>query len=374
MLAPIRTLVGLRRGTTAALISGAVGVSALFAATPFLIPLIADRYGIAVGTAGLISSVQVAGFAATTFVAGRWWVPSRGKLVGAAAVGLVFDAASAVAGSFVMLLGLRLVAGAAAGVFTWLAWADAMRDPASMRRVSAVGPVTTLVGAPVLAWIGSRWGAEGLYWALAVSCVPVAAMIPTFEPVGKPGRRRMSPSRSNVVLLVALGVLTLAGSSLFVFVGAFGTSQVGLGAVAVAVGFSVNAGSGLMGARWRRRPRWSGPWLAGAALSASVLVAVPHPVAFFLGMFGWGFAFWMAVPGVLGSIADWSFVPDERVGDAQSIMAVGRALGPLVGSVLLGAGTSYGRLGLLAGGGLLLAAVLTAGVEVHRHGAEPPTG
>jgi predicted MFS family arabinose efflux permease len=336
-----------------------------------LIPLVADRYGVSLGTAGLISAAQVTGFALTTFVAGRWWQPSRSKLVAAALIGAAFDAASALSGSFALLLVFRLVAGAGAGVFTWLAWADAMRDQASMRRISGVGPVTVLLGAPVLAWIGSIGGAEGLYWAIAVTPLPVIFLRPALGLSAVPARRGMSPSRSNLVLLVALGVMTMASSALFVFIGGFATSKIGMGAVAVSLGFSVNAGAGLVAARWRRRPRFAWPWMLGITASASLLIMIENPVAYYVGMFGWGFAFWMAVPRVLTEVAEWSLAPDERVGDAQSIMAVGRAIGPVAGAVLVGAGT-FGPLGAFTGLGLGSAAVTVGLVERYRRDREAP--
>jgi predicted MFS family arabinose efflux permease len=343
----------------------------LFAATPFLIPLVADRYAVSVGTAGLISAAQVSAFAITTFVAGRWWRPSRSKLLWATLIGCFFDIASALTDSFGLLLTLRLVAGAGGGVLTWLAWADAMRDAAALRNISAVGPITVLVGAPVLGLIGGAWGTAGLYWALALILLPVLFLLPSFEPIERSERRRMSPSRSNVVLLVALGVLTMSGSALFIFTGAIAADGIGMGAVTVSLGFSINAGAGLLGARWRNRPQRAWPWMIGISLAASLLVAVQVEAVYFLAMMGWGFAFWMAVPRVLTAVAEWSLVPEERVGDAQSVMAVGRAVGPVVGAVLVGAGT-FGPLGVFAGVGLATAAITVGAVEHYRKQGTPP--
>lgn len=371
MFAPIRALLAPRRGAPVVLLVAAAAVSFLFAATPFLIPEVAERYGVAVGTAGFISAAQVTGFAVTTFVAGRWWRPSRSKLVVAALVGAGFNAASAMTESFPLLLGFRLGAGAAAGVFTWLAWAAAMRDVHSMRDIAAVGPVTVLVAAPLLAWVAAVGGDRAVYWVLAASPLP-AALFPA-KLVGASPRERsgMSPSRSNIVLLVALGALTMAGSALFVFLGALAQDEIGMGAVALSFGFSLNAMAGLAGARWRRRPRHAWPWMALTAVSAGSVVLVPNEIVFYVGLIGWGFAFWMAVPRVLGAVADWSFAPDERVGDAQSIMAVGRAIGPAIGGVLVGAG-AYGTLGAFAAIGLGSAALLVGLVERYRVDRDAP--
>ena len=181
----------------------------------------------------------------------------------------------------------------------------------------------------------------------------------------------MSPSRTNLVLLVALGLLTMAGSALFVFLGAFANLEIGLTAVALALGFSVNALAGLIAARLRRRPRYAWPWLVVTAVSATSIVLIPGPIVFYAGMFGWGFAFWMAVPRVLGRVAEWSLVPDERVGDAQSIMALGRAAGPAIGAALVGSG-EFGGLVAFAGAGLLSSAALAGSVEVYRRNRSGP--
>lgn len=351
--------------------AAASSVSLLFAATPFLIPLVAERYRVTLGAAGLISSAQVAGFAVSVFVAGRRLRPSRRVLVGAAVASVVLDAASAVTSTFALLLALRLAAGAAAGLFTWLAWADAMRADGSMRDIAAIGPLTVLVGAPLLAWIGSVGGDRALYAFLAFT--PLAATLIPVEIEGSPleERGRFSPSRSNLVLLGALGLLTMAGSAFFVFMGAFASAEVGLGEVALSLGFSVNALAGLVAARMRRRPVWAWPWMVGVTVSVVAIAMVPAPATFFAGMAGWGFCFWMSVPRLLNHVADWSFVPEERVGDAQGIMALGRSVGPAAASLLVGHG-HFGGLAVFTGVGLAGATGLVGAVEGYRSGRDGP--
>jgi hypothetical protein len=323
------------------------------------------------GTAGLISSVQVLGFAVSVFAAGRRLSPSRAALVVAALTGVACDSASALVVSFPALLGLRFAAGAAAGFLTWLAWADAMRSPRSMRDVAAVGPLTVLVAAPLLAWVASAGGDRAVYLLLAGSMVFPAIVPVQFSSEPMRGRRKMSPSRSNLVLLAGLGILTMAGSALFVFLGAFAKIEAGLTAVGLSIGFSVNALAGLIGARLRWRPQHAWPWLVLVSVSATSIVLFPGALAYYIGMFGWGFAFWMAVPTVLGRVAEWSLAPDERVGDAQSIMALGRAAGPSVAAVLVGSGR-FGGLAVFAGTGLLASAGVVGGVEMYRRGRPSP--
>jgi predicted MFS family arabinose efflux permease len=89
-------------------------------------------------------------------------------------------------------------------------------------------------------------------------------------------------------------------------------------------------------------------------------------------MFGWGLAFWISVPRVLGRVAEWSLAPEERVGDAQSVMALGRAGGPAIGAALVGPGHFEG-LAIFAGAGLLSTAGVVAAVERYRRGKTGPT-
>lgn len=362
-----------RRGAPVALLVAASSVSLLFAATPFLIPEVAERYGVALGTAGLISALQVGGFAVVTFVAGRWWRARRSLLVVAAVVGGLADLASAVGSHFGLLLALRFVAGAAAGVMTWLAWAEAMRSGPSMRDVAAVGPVSALLAAPLLGWLAAWGGDRAVYLLLGAATLPVTLLPVRIQPSERRRGAAMSPSRSNLVLIAGLGVLTMAGSSLFVFVGALADREIAMEAVAVSLGYSLNALTGLIGARRLPRPARSWPWMVVIVASAGTLVAVPNPVVFYLSMAAWGFAFWMAVPGVLGAIADWSLVADERTGDAQAVMALGRAVGPAVGGILVGAGR-FGPLGVFAALGMAVAAGMVGFVERYRTDRAGPVG
>lgn len=99
---------------------------------------------------------------------------------------------------------------------------------------------------------------------------------------------------------------------------------------------------------------------------------VPEAAVFVVGMTLWGFAFWIATPRVMSSIADWSPAPEDRVGDAQSAMAVGRAIGPAIGGLVLVSG-SFSDLAIWSVSGLLLSAVVVLLVDLYRRGKTSPT-
>lgn len=358
-------MLSVRPKATPALLVAAASIALHFAATPFLLPAISDRYGIALGTAGFISVSQVGGFTVANLVAGRRLRPRRTILVLAAIVGCAANAASALTIGFTFLLTMRAAAGIAAGMITWLAWTEAMRDTGALRDVAGVGPLTAFIGSPVVAWIVSVGDERAVFVVLAASTLPAAFMRTSFIDDPLPARRRMSPSRSNVLLLIALGVLAAAGSGLFIFAASIGQERFGLGSVAVSLAFSLNAASGLVATRRTARERSAPLWLGLIALCAGIVASGVNVVGFYVAMALWGLAFWMAVPLVLSHVAQWSLVPEERTGDAQAIMALGRVLGPAAGAALLGVG-SFGAVGIGSASGVAVSAVLVGGVDRYR--------
>jgi predicted MFS family arabinose efflux permease len=372
VFAPVRFLASIRPEASAGVLGGAGVVTAVFAATPFLIPEIATGFGIAVGTAGLVSTAQVGGFALASFLAGRLGRPSAVVLRAAIAVLVVTAAASAYAPSIPVLFGLRAVAGAGMGVITWVAWADATRFRKGVGDVAATGPIAATIVSPVLGWLAGIGSYRAVYLALAVISAAALAM-----PIEVEARPRVgglvSPSRSNRVLLLALALLTCFGSSVFVFGAAAGAQIAGLGPVAVSLGFSFNALAGVAATRRNARPGSGGWWMIGTAVSALAVSIVPNGVVFILAMGLWGYSFWMGLPEILRLIAARSLRPDERVGDAHSLMAVGRVAGPAVGGIALGDGR-FALLGIVGGSGLLAASLLVAVVERYRLLATPAVG
>jgi len=369
MFGPVRVVLALRKNPQLGSLGAIVAVSALFAATPFVIPAVALEYSVSIGRSGLLSAAQVGGFAVTALLAGRHLRTHRAYLIGGALATSALNLLSAFAPTFEILLVLRVLAGAAAGLLVWLAWSKAMQSSGALRDVASAGPVTVLVSAPILAYAAAEGGPSAVYILLAVISLP-PAVLPADYVGYRTKRSGLSPSRSNVVLLFALGMATLAGSSLFVFGGAIGIN-VGLSTFVVSLGFSGNALAGLIGARRTARDRPEAIWILGTAVCAALVAFGGNAVLFLVGITLWGFFFWMAIPTILRSIASWSLAPDERVGDAQSSMALGRALGPAIGSVLVAEG-SYGAVGAMAVVGLLVSAFTVLGVGIYRRDRLPP--
>lgn len=369
MFAPIRTLTAYTRESPAPLLASAAAVTVLFSATPFLIPAIADRFGVGRGDAGVMSMIQVGSFAIATLVLPRVLQPSGRLFRGSLVLLAIANVAAALAPSFPAVLSTRILSGAAAGLLTWIGWAAAMGSKRGMTAMSAVGPMTALVVAPVLGLL-VEWGDRVVFVVLAVAVLPVLVMpLPTIDRRPRPGER--SRSRSNRILLAALFLLTFAGAGLFVYEAVVAVDMLGMTPLTASLGFSLNAGAGFVGARLSTRHRRPGVWLASGGPAALLSVVGGSAAWFYIGMAWWGFAFWMGLPGVLEMLVARSLRPDERAGDAQALMAFGRSLGPGFGGLMVDGG-SLGALAVATGAGLALSGVIVVGVQEGRE-ALPPT-
>ena len=365
---PTRIAYSAGRDAPLALVGATAAVALMYAATPFLITPIAARYGVSEGAVGAVSVAQVGAFAAANFILPRLTKPSGRILRISAAVLLVLNLASAAPGIYAVLVGIRLVAGFAAGAITWLAWTSAMEERTSMAAVASTGPVSVLIGAPIMALVAGS-GDRALYLFLAVTTIPAVLFVA--QVTGERRRKGLvSRSRSNRVLLTALAVTTLFGSALFINEALVARDLHGLSGIAGSLAFSLNAAGGLVGARLSSRHRRPG-WMIVSIAPAAVMTVVGPPIFFFIGMTWWGFAFWMAIPGVLQMLSDRSLSPSERAGDAQGLMAVGRSIGPVLGGAFVDMG-SLVTLGVITAAGMATSGVMVVGVQEGREHL-PPT-
>lgn len=344
--------------------AGAAAVAATFAATPFLLPEVAQRLNIGIGVTGLLSTAQVGSFALASFFAGRLFRPRRRFHYGSLLLLTLATLGSVVAPNFGVLLGTRIVAGLGMGTITWIAWADATRFPRGMGDVAAVAPVTATIASPLLGWVTQTGGFRWVYAALCLVALLAVFLPVDFGDLPRIGRN-VSGSHSNRVLLAALLILSIGGSSVFVFSGATAEGVQGLSPVAVSWALSLNAIFGVFATRRSARRGSAWIWILATAASAVVIGTIENPWLFFVAMALWGFAFWMAVPAVLKLLADRSLNPSERMGDAQASMAAGRIFGPVVGGLALGLG-SFSGLSALGAGVMVVSACIVGGVEVYR--------
>jgi len=368
MQTPTRIAYGGRSGAPAGLIAATAAVTTMFVATPFLIPAIAARYDVTEGTVGVISVAQVGAFAAANFILPRLFRPSGRSLRLAAVAMLVLNVVSMMPSWFPVLVGLRVVAGGAAGAMTWLTWTNAMKRSSSMAAIASTGPLVALIAAPLMALAASQ-GDRVVYGVLALITIPTVFL---FVPLTGNRRARgvISGSKSNRLLLAILGALTFFGSALFINLAVVARDVHNLSPLTTSIAFSLNAAGGLLGARLSVKHVYPGWFML--TIGPAVLLTVMGPTfGFFLGMAWWGFAFWMAVPGILQMLVDRSLEPSERAGDGQGLMALGRALGPAMGGYFVDAG-GLTTLAVISGLGLTASGGVVIGVKQGRE-MLPPT-
>ncbi len=338
----------------------AVGFSTIvFGATPFLLELVTDEYGVSLVAASLIGVAQLSGFVVGSWGAGRVLQPRRRVFVAALTLALVANLVSAALPPFWLLVALRFFSGLALGLIAWFGWVQVFGEKKGMADIAVMGPLAGIAAGPLVAAF-SVGGASSVFLLLAG-----AAAIPLLLNRGTVDRganvekgERSAAVREAIIILVALGLFTLGGSAVFQYAVLIGTGKAGLSVGAVALIFSANAVAGIPSARWpwsRGRP---GLWFIVIGCCSLGLTGATNGVVFGISVVVWGFCFWMATPGVFSVLADRSVNPADRAGDAQAVMAIGRIFGPLLGASML---EPFGATALgVVGSGLMF----TAGVTV----------
>jgi predicted MFS family arabinose efflux permease len=366
MQAPLRLLRAARLDTSPGLLLATAVSTAVFIATPISLSSIAERFAVGPGTAGLFSAAQLGAFVLASWTAGRFMRPSAASF----RLGLVTlaaaNCASTLDSGFVLFVVLRGLSGFALGVITWLAWSQVFGDDERQGDIAVVGPIAGVIVSPVFGLLLESGGDRAVFGALGVAALVPLLLTPTFSDA--PEEERSSRSRAvpqAMALIAALTLLTLGGSAVFVFAGVTLIQEVGMSPGMLSLVFSANALASIPSARWRGPRPFAGLWLVVAALCAVSIGFVSEPWMAWPVLSVWGFAFWAGVPGLYSLLADRSASPAERAGDAQAAMAVGRAMGPLLGGAIVSA-ASFATLGIA--GGVLMASggAVALAVELRR--------
>lgn len=367
LLTPVRVVQTLRPQIAPGILTATAVSTVVFSATPFLIRGVASDQGVEVSTVAVISTAQLAGFSLATWAAGRFLRPRRRMLVLAVAIGVVANLASGWAPWFSFLVAARLVSGVSLGLIAWIAWAEVFGDDDKVGDVAVIGPLVGTVASPIIATVITRSGPDLLFYGLAaIYLVPLLFIGTThLDAAARPKHQRHRPTRAAAALLIALGMVTCGGSAVFLFVSVIGQDQVGLSPLVVSLAFSANALASVPSARYRGTRRLPGMWMGVTGAMAILICIVQQPAVFWIALAMWGFAFWMGVPGAFALLAERSRFPQERAGDAQSIMAAGRVVGPLIGGAMWA--ISPTALGIVGGGITVAAGVLMLYVEWRIH-------
>ena len=364
---PVRVLAAARPSVPAALLVAIASSTAVFTATPFLLSAVSEEYDVALSTAGWMSTAQLAGFVLASWIGGRFLRPVRSVFVIGAVIGVVANLGSAAAPTFELLAIMRFGSGISLGFAAWIAWQAAFGDTEKTGDVAVVGPLVGVVMAPLIAVVLESVGLTWLFVLLAViTATPLIwrRQVPTTDRL-RPHRTRHTPTRAARAILVALGAITLGGSSVFVYAAAIGEELDGLSPLTVSLLFSANALAAIPSARWTGRRGPAGVWFLATAVCALAIAGSRSGLVFGAALVGWGFVFFMGIPAAFTLLAERSSFPEERAGDAQAVMALGRVFGPIMGGSLIAAGSEV-TLGFAAAAVMSLGSFLLLYVDRQR--------
>jgi DHA1 family inner membrane transport protein len=328
---------------------------------------------VSLGASGWVSTAQLGGFVIGSWTAGRHLRPVRRVFITLALLGFVANLCAAAAPGLAVLGAARFAGGISLGLAAWFAWQDAFGDADKTSDVAVVGPLVGVVLPPVLAVLIDTLGVRSTFVVLAVialSPILFAGQVDVKDRL-RPHRTRHAATRASIAMLVALGLLTMGGSSVFVYAAAIGTEYNDLTPFAVSLAFSANALVAVPAARWKGRRGPAGAWYVATAVLAFLLPAVHIAPVFAFALVTWGFVFFMGMPAAFALLASRSRFPEERAGDAQAVMALGRVFGPLIGGAFIATGATT-TMGIAASSIMVAAAGLMLYIDRDRFRATPP--
>jgi DHA1 family inner membrane transport protein len=393
--APLET--GTRAGhfllAVLALAMGGFAIGTTEFVTMGLLPQVADGVGVSIPSAGhLISAYAlgvVIGAPVIAYFGARW--PRRGLLLALMAAYALFNALSAMATSYHLLMVGRFLDGLPHGVYFGVAslvaasMAPAGRQGRAVAMVMLGLSVANVVGVPAATWLGQHLGWRSAYWVVAGLALVTVAMVLAFVPAcpGDPeakGRRELGAFASLQVWLTLLaGAVGFGGMfAVYTYIAKTVTDVGGLGQAAVPV-FLLSFGLGMVAGTWLagELADWSVfRSLLGSALGSAVVmllfyVTAPHG--------------WWALPvpfliTTLGSVlvVNLQLRLMDVAGEAKTLGAamnhaslnVANALGAWLGGVVIAAGFGY-RSTALVGAALSVAGlgVLVWSALAHRRDA-----
>ena len=376
-----------------ALAMGGFAIGTTEFVTMGLLPQIAGGVDVSIPTGGHVISAYavgvVVGAPVLAFFGAKW--PRRGLLVALMAAYAVFNALSALASGYELLLVARFLDGLPHGAYFGVASlvAASLAPPGRAGRAVAMVmlglSVANVVGVPAATWLGQVLGWRAAYWAVAVLALVTMAMVAAFVPScpGDPtatGRRELSAfAKPQVWLTLIAGAIGFGGMfAVYSYIAPTVTDVGGLGESAVPV-FLLAFGLGMVAGTWIAGPL--ADWSIFRSLLASSLGLGVVLLAFAaLAPYGW----WALAPAFLVTVIGSVLVVSLQLrlmdvaGEAKTLGAamnhaslnLANALGAWLGGLVIAAGFGY-RSTALVGVALSVAGflVVIASALVHTRGA-----
>jgi MFS transporter, DHA1 family, inner membrane transport protein len=361
-----------------------------------LLPEISEGVGVSIPEAGHAISAYalgvVVGAPVLAFFGAKW--PRRGLLVVLMGAYAVFNALSAAATSFEMLVVARFLDGLPHGGYFGVASLVAASMVAPERRGRAFAwvllglPVANVVGVPAATVLGQHLGWRASYGLVAGLAALTMVLVLAFVPAcpGNPeatGRRELSAlAKPQVWLTMVAGAIGFGGMfALFSYIAPTVTEVSGLSASAVAV-FLLTLGVGMVVGNWAAG-RLVERSVLGSLLGSSIGLAVVLLGFWALAPYGWvalPAAFAVTFVGSVLALSTMLRLIDvaghaETLGAAMShsSLNIGNALGAWLGGVVIAAGLGF-RAPILVGVALAVAGFLVVVASARVQSGRPVLG
>ena len=377
-----------------ALAMGGFAIGTTEFVTMGLLPQVAAGVGISIPTAGHLIAAYAVGVVVGAPVLALLGstLPRRGLLVALMAAYALFNALSAAAGSYHLLLAARFLDGLPHGAYFGVASLVAASMATPERKGRAVASVmlglsvANVVGVPAATWLGQAVGWRAAYLATALVSLLTIVLVLAFVPSvpGDPeatGRREVTSffRNSQAWLTLLAGAIGFGGLfAVYSYIAPAVTEVAGLPEPTVPV-FVAGFGLGMV----------AGTWLAGELAAWSVFRSLLLSAAgcgvvlvafFFLAPYGWALLPVVFLITALGSVlvVNLQLRLMDVAGEAQTLGAamnhaslnIANALGAWLGGLVIAAGYGY-RSPALVGAALSVTGigVLLWSAALHRRTA-----
>jgi DHA1 family inner membrane transport protein len=355
-----------------------------------LLPALAADLNVDIPTAGLL----ITGYASGVAVAGPLLalataaLPRKGLLLAIMAVFVAGNVFCALSGSYLMLLGARLVLAACHGLFFGVVMVIAVKLAPPGRQATAISVVTagvsmaTVIGVPLGTAIGNAFGWRVPFWIITGAGVAAALILVLLIPPTSKEERTSSNFAAELaaavrpVVLICFAIIIFALIAFFAFLAYIVPLLTGISGVPLnlvpwvlfAVGFAGFFGN-LLGGRlgdWNPTLTVTGSFSINMVLfilvwqfaSSTVLVPVLLCVIWLV-----GFAFLAPVQTrVLREVSD---APNFASTLMSTAFQVGIAAGAALGGVVIARGWGYAQLPLVSAVFLGLALLTTLGLIAY---------
>lgn len=364
-----------------------------------VLPEVATGLGISIPVAGYL----VTGYAIGIAIGGPLLAVAtkkfsrKGLILALGAAFTIGQVLCAIAPSFELLMGARVIVSVVHGTYFGIASIVAVNLVPEDRRGFAVAlilsglTVSNILGVPAGTAIGNALGWRATFWAVGVlgllSTLAIAIYLPrtagASATAGSFRREFKALGRQQIVTSLAIVILVMIGQySLFTYIAPLLREVTGLDAGAVpwvlllyGVGSTIGVFIGGRLADWKLMPSLITILTTQALAFTLVYIVSPYPMVMALAVVFWGgvnFAFGSPVQSrVLAWAAD---APNLASALIPSGFNIGIAIGAVLGATLLEAGFGYRNLPLIGA----VALVLAVGIAIasylweQRSGATPP--